>query len=160
MGDDDQSQPTARELLGSNLTSLMNSSRELSSAPALERATGLKGTKIGRSTIDRVKKGETTVNLDYIQVLAQVFKKKPWEMLHPKLGDTSGDRAALDLGAAVDLLAATLERFPEEVRLTIADRLQTLAKAPDSAKTKQALLHALQDDGLGGELARTGTHDA
>ena len=134
----------ARDVLGQNLSRLMkDSGGRLDSAVALEKATADAGNKIGRSTINRICNGTTPVNLDYIEVLGRVFKKKPWEMLHPALGDVSQDIESMDLAGAVDLLARTMEQFPEPIRIAIGQRLATLAQAPDSQTTKQALIGAL-----------------
>jgi hypothetical protein len=83
-----------RQILGANLSSLMNSSSELASAPAVERATAQKGLKVGRSTVQRVKDGDTTVNLDYIEVFAKVFQKEPWQLLHPAIGEMASSTDA------------------------------------------------------------------
>lgn len=83
-----------RQILGANLSSLMNSRSELASAPAVERATAQKGLKVGRSTVQRVKDGDTTVNLDYIEVFAKVFQKEPWQLLHPAIGEMASSTDA------------------------------------------------------------------
>lgn len=151
MGDTMQPSDNAQEILARNLDRLMKASQgAYTSAPALERATALHGTKIGRSTISRVLNASTPVNLEYIEVLASVFRKKPWELLHCDLGDMSHERESVDLQTAIDLLAETLEQFPEEQRSAIGERLMTLAKAPDSTRTRLSLVNALQSSRLGG----------
>jgi transcriptional regulator with XRE-family HTH domain len=76
-----------RRTLGANLTRLMARSREtnglLASAPQVQTATENAGVKIGRSTVDRIKKGNTPVNIDYVSILAEVFHVEPWHLLTP-----------------------------------------------------------------------------
>lgn len=74
----------------------------------------------------------------------------------PKMAKDAAS-APMDLAAAVSLIASQLERFPEAQRDSIGERFLTLAKAPDSAKTKAALLAALQGVSLGEEFLSTGT---
>lgn len=74
---------SARDVLGSNIKALMDASNEYRSTVALERATHHKGCKVGKSTIDRALKGETPLNLDYIEAIAKVFGLDPWQLLAP-----------------------------------------------------------------------------
>jgi hypothetical protein len=77
--------PPARQVLAENLKALMAAHPEIDGTPALERATITKGGKIGKSTIDRILKQATPVNLDYVETLAKVFGVAPWQMLVPGL---------------------------------------------------------------------------
>lgn len=76
---------SAREVLGANIKALMEASTQCRSTTALEKATLHKGCKVGKSTIDRALKGETTLNLDYIEAIAKVFQLDPWQLLTPGL---------------------------------------------------------------------------
>lgn len=134
-----------RQILGANLSSLMNSSSELASAPAVERATAQKGLKVGRSTVQRVKDGDTTVNLDYIEVFAKVFHKEPWQLLHPAIGEmASSTDATPTLAQALEVVAGALNQLPDDRRELVAQHLQTLARAPDSARAMESLLAAMR----------------
>lgn len=134
-----------RQILGANLSSLMNSSSELASAPAVERATAQKGLKVGRSTVQRVKDGDTTVNLDYIEVFAKVFQKEPWQLLHPAIGEmASSTDAKPTLAQALEVVATKLNLLTDDQREMVAQRLQTLARAPDSQRAREAVLATLE----------------
>lgn len=136
-----------RQTLGANLSRLMNSSAEFASAPAVERATASKGLKVGRSTVQRVKDAQTTVNLDYIEVFAKVFQKEPWQLLHPQLGE-SGPHAdsspSPTLAQALEVVATKLNFLTDDQREMVAQRLQTLARAPDSQRAREAVLATLE----------------
>jgi hypothetical protein len=77
--------PPARRVLAENLKALMESSKDFGGIVALEQATITRGGKIGKSTIDRILKETTPVNLDYVETLAKVFGLAPWQMLVPGL---------------------------------------------------------------------------
>lgn len=107
-----------RQILGANLSSLMNSSSELASAPAVERATAQKGLKVGRSTVQRVKDGDTTVNLDYIEVFAKVFQKEPWQLLHPAIGEmASSTDAKPSLAQALEVVLDAMAQSTAKAEL-------------------------------------------
>lgn len=53
-------------------------------------------------------------------------------------------RAAPSLSQALEVVAARLNELPDEQREVAAQRLQTLARAPDSARAMEALLAAMQ----------------
>lgn len=76
---------TARETLAENLRNLMAYHHTYTTTPAIERATADAGCKVGKSTIDRALKGQTTLNLDYIEAIANVFGLDPWQLLAPGL---------------------------------------------------------------------------
>jgi len=90
---------TVRKILSNNLSDLMHESPTYKSAPSLQAATAKCGVKVGRSTIDRALKGTTTINLDYIESIAKVFRLEPWQMIHPTRGgkDDAPDAHVLPL---------------------------------------------------------------
>lgn len=144
-----------RQILGANLSSLMNSSSELASAPAVERATAQKGLKVGRSTVQRVKDGDTTVNLDYIEVFAKVFHKEPWQLLHPAIGEmASSTDATPTLAQALEVVAAALSSVPVEKRQALLGVLATYASDPVQESNS---LSYLQSE-LAKTQARAGVH--
>lgn len=75
----------AREVLAANLRALMAASDRYGSTLAVERRTAELGCKVGKSTVGRMTLAETPVNLDYLDVLAQVFGLDAWQMLVPGL---------------------------------------------------------------------------
>lgn len=122
-----------RQILGANLSSLMNSSSELASAPAVERATAQKGLKVGRSTVQRVKDGDTTVNLDYIEVFAKVFHKEPWQLLHPAIGEMASSTDAVPtLAQALEVVGRALLAADPAMRSSAVDLLVTYVRDPAS----------------------------
>ena len=133
----------------------MNSSSELASAPAVERATAQKGLKVGRSTVQRVKDGDTTVNLDYIEVFAKVFHKEPWQLLHPAIGEmASSTDATPTLAQALEVVAAALSSVPVEKRQALLGVLATYASDPVQESNS---LSYLQSE-LAKTQARAGVH--
>lgn len=144
-----------RQILGANISSLMNSSSELASAPAVERATAQKGLKVGRSTVQRVKDGDTTVNLDYIEVFAKVFQKEPWQLLHPAIGEmASSTDAKPTLAQALEVVAGALSSVPVEKRQALLGVLATYASDPVQESNS---LSYLQSE-LAKTQARAGVH--
>ena len=129
-----------RKILGNNLADLMRSSADLNSAPAVERATSERGTKVGRSTVDRIKSGETPVNVDFVDVLARVFQKAPWQLLHPTMGKAI-ERPTVPV--ALDTLVSAISRLPAADQSDLGENLRKLAESPDSQVAKQRVLEAL-----------------
>ena len=76
---------SARETLAENLRNLMGAHHTLKTTTAVERATEAYGLKVGKSTIDRALKCQTTLNLDYIDVIARVYGLDAWQLLTPGL---------------------------------------------------------------------------
>jgi len=79
--------PPAREVLAENLRELMKANPEVGTLLSLEQATATKGggKKIGKTTLGNILAKTTPVNLDYVEVLAKVFRLEPWQMLVPNL---------------------------------------------------------------------------
>ena len=127
----------------------------MASAPAVERATAQKGLKVGRSTVQRVKDGDTTVNLDYIEVFAKVFQKEPWQLLHPAIGEmASSTDAKPTLAQALEVVAAALSSVPVEKRQALLGVLATYASDPVQESNS---LSYLQSE-LAKTQARAGVH--
>lgn len=76
---------SARETLAENLRHLMEAHHTHRTTLAIEKATEGMGLKVGKSTIDRALKCQTTLNLDYIDVIARVFGLDAWQLLTPGL---------------------------------------------------------------------------
>lgn len=76
---------SARETLADNLRRLMESHHTLKSTLAIEKATDAIGQKVGKSTIDRALKCQTTLNLDYIDAIAKVYGLDAWQLLTPNI---------------------------------------------------------------------------
>lgn len=76
---------SARETLAENLRHLMEAHHTYRTTLAIEKATEGMGLKVGKSTIDRALKCQTTLNLDYIDVIARVFGLDAWQLLTPGL---------------------------------------------------------------------------
>lgn len=76
---------STRDILAANLKALMSRHATINSGPALERATELRGCKVGKSTIDRATRSETPLNLDYIEVIAACYGLDAWQLLAPNL---------------------------------------------------------------------------
>lgn len=76
---------SARETLAENLRNLMVAHHSYKTTLAIEKATDDFGLKVGKSTIDRALKCQTTLNLDYIDVIARVFGLDAWQLLTPGL---------------------------------------------------------------------------
>lgn len=76
----------ARAALARNLTALMSVSASMPTTTAVEAASKRHGLKIGKSSVDRAKKGQTPLNMDHIAILAALFEVEAWQLLCPNLG--------------------------------------------------------------------------
>lgn len=75
----------ARDTLTENLRALMSSHHTYKSTLAIERATEKAGLKVGKSTIDRVLRGETNLTIDYIEAIAGLYGLDAWQLMTPGL---------------------------------------------------------------------------
>lgn len=105
---------SARNVLGANIKALMEASTDFRSTTALEKATFHKGCKVGKSTIDRALKGETTLNLDYIEAIAKVFSLDPWQLLTPGLRPNNPP-VIRSIGEAEDKMYLKLKGLAKEI---------------------------------------------
>lgn len=64
-------------VLAANLTRLTEAGDGMSIVEIARRA------QIGKSTIDRIKKGETAVRIDNLEDIARVFRLEAWQLLYP-----------------------------------------------------------------------------
>jgi transcriptional regulator with XRE-family HTH domain len=69
-----------KEVLWSNLQALMTHHFEKVSLSELSRRS-----KLGLATLDRIKKRETSVGIDTLEKLADVFSLQAWHLLTPRL---------------------------------------------------------------------------
>jgi len=105
---------SARNVLGENIKALMDASRDCRSTVALEKATALKGSKVGKSTIDRAIKGETNLTIDNIEVIAKVFGLDPWQLMTPGLRPSSPP-VLRSIGETEDALYKRIGELAKEI---------------------------------------------
>lgn len=105
---------SARDVLGANIKVLMDASTDFRSTTALEKATFHKGCKVGKSTIDMAIKGETTLNLDYIEVIAKVFSLDPWQLLTPGL-QPNNPPVLRSIGEAEEQMYSKIKGLAKEI---------------------------------------------
>lgn len=76
-----------RQILAANLAQLQAQHKDLSSTPAIERATAElgEGKRIGKTVIQQVQKCKTPFNLDDLQTLAELFGLDAWQLLVPQI---------------------------------------------------------------------------
>lgn len=67
------------QVLAENLSRLCDGPKGMSILEVGRRA------QIGKSTIDRIKKGETAVRINNLEDVAQVFGLEAWQLLYPNL---------------------------------------------------------------------------
>ena len=106
-------------------------------------------TQVGRGTVQRIKEGSTSTGTDTLLAIADAFGVEPWELLQPQLGKQTANLGANKatsptLAQALEVVAASLNQLPDERRELAAQRLQTLARAPDSARAMESLLAAMR----------------
>jgi transcriptional regulator with XRE-family HTH domain len=89
--------PSIREIAAHNLGELMAKD---DSARTLEKLALKSG--VGKSTIDRMKKGQVGVSLDTLEAVAQVFKIEAWQLIHPHMGNDSFENELLTMLKGVD----------------------------------------------------------
>lgn len=111
---------SAREVLATNLRSLMDSNPRYGTTVALEKATEELGCKVGKSTIDRALKHQTTLNLDYIEVIARVFGLDPWQLLTPGLRPKNPP-VLRSTGEVEDKLYKKMGELAKEIASTLPD---------------------------------------
>lgn len=79
----------ARQVLAANLAALMSTRKGLASLNDVENEAMRKGHPIGRSTVDRAKKGKTAINLDNLEAIARAFDLEAWQLLVPSFNPTN-----------------------------------------------------------------------
>lgn len=104
----------ARDVLQQNLKALMASSPKLNTTPAIERATKMKGCKVGKSTVDRLLRSETPVKLDYIEAIAKIYDLDPWQLLVPGLRPNNPP-VLKSVGEAEDKLYGRLNELAKQI---------------------------------------------
>ena len=114
----------AREQLAANLQALMDDHPTVNSTPALERATHARGLKVGKSTIDRVLKCETPVNLDYVEVFALVFEVPLWALLKPQ----GSEREVIALNAQEHTLVEAFRDIPPDEQADLLAKTEMRAE--------------------------------
>lgn len=107
----------ARLVLAQNIERLRQAATPPLNYQALERATAMKGCRVGKSTLQRAATGSAPMNLDYLEAIAKVFNLDPWQLLVPdlrpeavpKLADSKPIRRAI----ALKLVRVARELSPE-----------------------------------------------
>ena len=77
-------QVDTKRVLWSNLQALMKHHFEKENLSELHRRSG-----IGLASLDRIKKQETSVGIDTLEKLADVFNLQAWHLLTPNLSPTN-----------------------------------------------------------------------
>ena len=126
-----------RDILAKNLEILMAERPELSSTPAIERATAMKGHKVGKSTIDRVQKSDAPFNLDSLQAVAKVFGVAVHQLLQPNLGRTSVAEPPLDWPFE-DVKFERWDRLRPRQKGVVEDAMNTALDRIEAAGGQQA----------------------
>lgn len=145
----------ARDHLAVNLGRLMSApNSKYANSQAVETATDKLAQnherKIGRSTVQRILKAETPVNLDYVETLAELFGVKAWQLVAPASAAQVGNDSEGDefegmpptLDQAVMKISEVMEAMTPMGREFAVGVLGALAKSPEEAP---ALLETLQD---------------
>ncbi len=94
---------TPLEIVAANLKALIDHHRKtggrLTSVYAVEAATESTGEKVGKTTVDRMLRGEAGFSVTHLEPVAKAFKLQAWQLLVPNLVPTlppvlaSGSRA-------------------------------------------------------------------
>lgn len=106
-------------------------------------------TQVGRGTVQRIKEGSTSTGTDTLLAIADAFGVEPWELLQPQLGKQTANLGANKatsptLAQALEVVATKLNLLTDDQREMVAQRLQTLARAPDSQRAREAVLATLE----------------
>lgn len=110
----------ARLVLAANIERLRQAATPPLNYQALERATAMKGHRVGKSTLHRAATGAAPLNLDNLEAIAKVFGLSPWQLLVPNIQPGTSPR---------------LDADGDQVRRTIALQLVNVARelSPDAA---------------------------
>lgn len=103
-----------REVIAANLAALMAASRETKTIVAVQEATARHGNQVGKSTIDRVLKGTTALNIDNLETIAKVFGLDPWQLLVPAM-QPKNPPVLKSVGEAEDKLYRRIEALASEI---------------------------------------------
>lgn len=103
-----------RQILAANLRALMDASPHWRSTLTVEKATALRGAKVGKSTIDRALKSETALTLDNVEALAKLFGLDAWQLLVPAMRPDNPPLLR-SVGEAEDKLYKNLGRLVDEI---------------------------------------------
>lgn len=106
--------PPIKEVLAQNLNALMAASEDLGTTMAVEQATAKRSCRIGKSTVHRIRKAETPVNLEYVEVLAKVFGVAPWQLLIPGL-DPKNPQVLRSMNPAEESLYKRMRDLAKEI---------------------------------------------
>lgn len=129
----------AGEILANRLKSVIGESNLRGAPMRIEKAAATRGLIVTHSTLQRMLNGEGA-HLEKIEDVAAYFGIEAWRLLCTEEPATKG----LSISDAIDALASRLDQLGPEARETAAQHLQTLARAPDSKKARDALLAAIQ----------------
>lgn len=125
----------AGEILARRVKALIGESNLRGAPLRIEKAAASRGLTVTHSTLQRILNGEGA-HLDKIEDVAAYFRTDVWRLLC----DEASAHQSPSMGQSIDVLASTLDQLTPEARETAAQQLQTLARAPDSAKAREAVL--------------------
>lgn len=117
----------ARMVLAANIQRLRRAVTPPMSFEALERATAMKGHRIGRTTLHRATTGGTALTLDNLEAIAKVFNLAPWQLLVPNLKPGTSPRLAVDADHAHRAMALQLVTVARELS---PDTMSVYSTAP------------------------------
>ena len=128
---------TAREILAANFRTLRDRHPAYMSDLGIENATKAMGNQVGRTTVNKVSKGTTPLNLDDLETLAILFGVTPWQILVPGLDPEykpllANHRAQGEIDSLrkemLSLLSAIEQRDPKTLRKGVLHMLTRLEK--------------------------------
>ena len=96
---------SARSVLATNLTALMEAFPAIGSQKLLFKTTG-----VTTSTIGRIRRAEVSATLDNIEAIARAFKLTPSQLLDPKLPTFLGKLPHEDLRVRAQVVAEEILR--------------------------------------------------
>jgi hypothetical protein len=105
---------TARDTLATNLRALMDSHHTYKTTTAIEQATKDNGLMVGKSTVDRVLKCQTTLNLDFIEAIAAIYGLDSWQLLSPGL-TPKNPPVLRSIGEAEDKLYGRIAELAKQI---------------------------------------------
>lgn len=129
----------AGEILANRIRALIGESSLRGAPMRIEKAAASRGLTVAHSTLQRILSGEGA-HLDKIEDVAAYFGTDVWRLLCDE--DLLPDAPTVE--KSIDVLASTLDQLTPAAREAAAQHLQTLARAPDSKKARDALHAVIQ----------------
>lgn len=117
-----------RAILAANLKAHLSQHPTIKTTPALERATAARGLKVGKSTIDRALKHATPINLDYLEVFAEVFGVESWQLLVDPASTAKHAPSAMSLTEVEAALVESFRDIPPDEQATLLTNTEARAR--------------------------------